>query len=192
MLRDLYFYPLAAALIAGMVAFALSFGGGDALSDEERIREGWTLEGEALRNLIASPGTDMDYVAEGNGFVRLSANIAYGADGRPTPGVYAALGPDFERTFAGRSLRITMRARRPGGNGLDAFESAYFPIEGPASPWAVFQLGDDWEDFSYTFTPPIVASKPNTDLVSVYPGKAGENRPMDLARFRIEVVGEGD
>lgn len=192
MLRDLYFYPLAAALIAGMVALALSFGGGEALSDAEIVEQGWTLEGEALRNLIVSPGTDMDYLDEDGGFVRMRANIAYGADGRPTPGIYAALGPDVERAFAGRTLRITVRARALPPDGLERFDSAYFPIEAAASPWAVFDLSPDWADYSYTFTPPIVAAPANTDLVSVYPGKRGENRPVDVARLRIEVVSEAE
>ena len=189
MLRDALFYPLAALLVAGMIAFALSLGGGDALTDEEIVAEGWTLEGPALRNLTVSPGINMSYRDAEGGYVQLSAFTPYDV-GPGSIGTFATLGPDHERAFAGRPLRVTLRARRAARDGLQAFDTAYFPVEALPSPWAVFPLEDDWTEHSFEFTPPIVAAEPNVDLLSVFPGKAGEQKVMDLAAIRIEVIGD--
>ena len=187
MLRDLYFYPLAALLIAGMIALALSFGGGEDMTDAEIVEMGWAMEGPALRNLSVSPGTNMDYREAEGGYARLSAFTPFGT-GPGSVGVFATLGPDHERVFAGRPLRITLRARQADADGLEAFDTAYFPIEAGPSDWQVFTLERDWQEFSFDFTPPIVAAPPNVDLLSIFPGKAGEQKPMDLASIRIAVV----
>ena len=191
MLRDLYFYPLAVIIIGGMIAFALSFGGGEALSDNEIIEMGWSLDGPSLRNLNVSPGTELSYLEEEGGFVRLSAFTPFNV-GPASIGVFASLSPDFERAFAGRDLRISLRVRTAPGNGLDGFDTAYFPIESAPSAWQVFDLTPNWQDVSYTFRPPIVAAPPNTDLIALFPGKEGESREMDLARIRIQVISENE
>jgi hypothetical protein len=186
----MYFYPLAALLIGGMIAFALSFGGGAALSDDDILALGWRMEGPALRNLNVSPGTEVRYIDEEGGFVRLSAFTPFDV-GPGSVGVFASLGADYERAFAGREIEISLRVRAADRNGLEAFDTAYFPIEAPASDWQVFRLSPDWQDLSFTFSPDIVAAPPNVDLLSIWPGKAGESLAMDLAQIRIEVVGEG-
>lgn len=188
MLRDLYFYPLAALFVLGMVAFALSFGGGEDVDEDYIVRTGWTMEGEALRNLTVSPGSNMDYVDDEGGYARLSVFTPFGV-GPASIGVFATLGPDHEDAFAGRLLTITVRARASDRDPLESFDSAYFTLEGPQSPWREFTLDRDWQDYTYQFTPPIIDAEPNVDFLAIFAGRAGEQKQMDLASLRIEVKG---
>ena len=187
MLKDSHFYPLAALLIVAMIALALSFGGGDDLDDAERLATGWTMEGPALRNMTVSPGSNQRYIDEDGGFIRLSTFTAMG-EGPGSLGVFATLSSDYERVFAGRELRVTITARAAAPDPLERFDAAYFTVEGPATPWRGFELGDSFEDHSFTYTPPIIAAPPNADLVAIFPGRTGEQREMDVSRIRIEVI----
>lgn len=190
MFRDAIFYPLAALIIAATVGFALSLGGGESLDEAEIVKMGWTLEGPALRNLTISPGSSMRYVDEGGGHARLSTFTPFD-QGPASIGIFAALGPDFEDAFAGRTLHITLRARASDvAEPLERFDSAYFTVEGPASGWQAFDLGPDWQDYSYTYAPPIIDAPPAQDLLAVFAGRAGEQKEMDLARLRIEVLND--
>ena len=60
MLKDRFFYPLALALIAGMIWFALSRASVTKLSDACIWQNGFITQGEDLVTLTASPGTAYD------------------------------------------------------------------------------------------------------------------------------------
>ena len=183
MLRDRFFYPLAVLVFAGIIALALSPGGQTGVGEVDR----WELAGEDLNALQVSPGTEMDYLPDEGGYVVLSAFTAFG-QGPGSIGIFASLGPAQERSFAGETVEITLRARAARTDPLDVFESAYFPLEGAASAWQRFTLTPDWQDFTYRFTPPVVAAEPNADLVSIWPGKEGERKGMELASVSVAKV----
>jgi len=63
MLKDRFFYPLALALIAGMVWFALSRAQLPDIISADVCKSGYTVEGENLALLQAGPGTNYDYFA---------------------------------------------------------------------------------------------------------------------------------
>ncbi len=183
MLKDRFFYPLALLVFAGIIALALAPGGRTIVGEVDR----WELAGDMLNALQVSPGTEMDYRADEGGYVVLSAFTGFD-QGPGSIGIFASLGPTQERSFAGETIEITLRARAARNDPLDVFESAYFPLEGAASEWQRFTLGADWQDFTYRFTPPVVAAEPNADLISIWPGKAGERKGMDLASVSITKV----
>lgn len=187
MFRDLIFYPLAGMVIAAMVFVALSFGGGQSLTDAQIMEDGWDLSGTDLQQLTISPGSNAEYIDEEGGYMRLSQFTPDG-QGPASPGVFATLGPDHERAFAGQTLRITLRARAAGDNPLDMFDSTYFPMESRPSGAHEFELGSDWQAYSFEFSPPIVDALPNVDLIAVFPGREGEQTEMDLAEIRIVVI----
>lgn len=183
MLKDRYFYPLAALVVAGIVTLALRPGGTNSSGEVNS----WELAGEALDALQVSPGTTLEYQPDEGGYVRLSAFTPFD-QGPGSVGIFASLGPAQERSFAGQEIEITLRARAGAGDPLEAFDSAYFPIEGPASDWERFQLGSDWQSYTYRYTPAIVPAEPNVDLISIWPGKLGEQKVMELASVRVEKV----
>ncbi|GLQ21083.1 hypothetical protein ACFFUB_07025 [Algimonas porphyrae] len=187
MFGDRIFYPLAAMVIIAMVGLALSFAGNTPLSDQDIVNEGLSLTGPDLLALTISPGSNGTYVEEGGGYMRLSQFTPKG-EGPASIGVFLTLGPDYERAFSGRRLRVTLRARAPRIDALEQFESAYYPMESRRSDWFQFNLGPDWQDYTFDFMPPITDNPPNVDLLAIFPGVAGESRQMDLAALNIEVL----
>lgn len=187
MLRDRIFYPLAVLVIAGIIGLALSFGEGEAFSDNQIISDGWQISGPELNALTISPGSNGAYVDEDGGYIQLSQFTPDG-EGPASIGVFATLGPAHERAFAGRLLRLSFRARAGRINPLKEFDVAYYSMEGEPSGWTTFALGPDWQDYTVDYSPPIIAAMENVDLVAVFPGRAGENETIDLASIRIEVL----
>jgi hypothetical protein len=189
MLRDRYFYPLAVLVIAAIIAVALSFGEGEAFSDQQIIAEGWELSGPDLNALTISPGSNGAYVDEDGGYIQLSQFTPDG-EGPASIGVFATLGPAHERAFAGRPLRLTFRARAGRINPLKKFEVAYYPMEGAPSGWTAFELGSDWQVYTVDYSPPIIDAMENVDLLAIFPGRAGESKTVDLALIKVEVLPE--
>lgn len=187
MFRDRIFYPLAVLVIAAIIGAALSFGGGEDFSDDQIIAEGWQISGIDLNALTISPGSNGAFIADDGGYIQLSQFTPDG-EGPASIGVFATLGPVHERAFAGRLLRLTFRARAGRINPLKEFDVAYYPMEGPASGWNTFELGPDWQDYSFDYTPPIIAAEDNVDLIALFPGRAGENETIDLASITVEVL----
>ena len=79
MLKDRFFYPLAAIIVAAMIAAALSFGEKSDLSVYGIRASGYLMSGEDLVRLTAQPGTQAIYVAAAGGepaYARLSSTAA--------------------------------------------------------------------------------------------------------------------
>jgi hypothetical protein len=190
MLKDRYFYPLAGLLIVAMVATALSFGGSRTIDAADIWRDGLTVEGEDLALLEAQPGTLSEYVASDGGepaFARLSSNVARDI-APPGPGVFASIGPDYERAFGGRKLRLTITARASRTNGLDGFDMAYFTAGAGDSGWKPRELTLDWADYEMTFTPGVPGEGEPRDFFSIWPGTTAEQRFMDIRKMRVDVL----
>ena len=189
MFGDRLFYPLSVLAIVAMVAFALSFGGNASLTDQDIIEEGLTLSGPDLLAMTISPGSNSTYVDEEGGYMRLSQFTPRG-QGPESIGVFLTLGQDYERAFSGRRIRVTYRARAARIDPLEQFEARYYTLEAGRSPWFQFNLGPDWQDYSYEFLPPISDQPPNVDLMALFPGADGESKGMDLSRIRVGVINE--
>jgi hypothetical protein len=187
MFRDLIFYPLAVFIVGGIVALAMSVGGAPPLSDEDIIRQGWQMSGADLRTLTISPGSTGVYSSSDGGYIRLSQQVPLGVE-PPSIGVFATLGPAHERVFAGRKLRITFKARSVRNNPLRVFQAAYVPVEAAPSGWTNFEMGLDWDFYSFDYRPPVLEQDPKVDLIAVFPGRWGRNQQMDLAAITVSVI----
>lgn len=188
MLRDAFFYPLAAVLIGGIVLLALSVGGEPPITDEDILNEGWRMSGSDLRGLTVSPGSGAVYSSDEGGYIRLSQQVPLGVE-PPSIGVFATLGPAHERVFAGKRLRISFRARAARSNPLRVFQTAYVPLEAPPSDWENHELTLEWRNYRFEYTPPETESEPNVDFIAIFPGRWGRNQQMDVAAIRVDVLG---
>jgi hypothetical protein len=190
MLKDRYFYPLAAILVAAMIVFALSLGERIDLTDREIWDNGYTMEGEELVRLTAQPGTQAIYVAAAGGesaFARLSSTAARESL-PPGPGVFAPLGPQYERAFATRLLRMTVTARASRINPLEHFDMGYFSAGSGDSGWKRRELTESWTDYSIEFRPGALTAQQGLDHASVWPGEMAEVLNMDVKKIKVEVL----
>lgn len=187
MLPDRFFYPLAIIIVAAMILGALSFQTTRQLEPSEIVGAGWEMSGPTLANLTVSPGSEMDTASLPDGYVTLSQFTPDGV-GPPSIGVFATLGQAYEEAFAGRRLRITIRARASDIDPLTEFDAGYYPLETRPSPWETFTLSSEWQDYTFFFTPePQQGGEETIDLIAIFPGRSGEQRRMDLASIRADV-----
>jgi len=190
MLKDRFFYPIALALIAAMIWFALSRASVTKLSDACIWQNGFVTQGEDLITLTASPGTAYDYVGV------ISADPAYIVAMTEIPrrnapasaGIFAALGPDYERALAGQKIRVTVRARQGRKNPLAEFDMGYFTAGAGDSGWHRRTLTPDWQDFTLDFSPKPPNGDPDLDYFGIWPGEAGEQETMDIEFMKIDVL----
>jgi len=190
MLKDRFFYPLALALIAGMIWFALSLSTRTKLTDACIWHNGYITQGEDLVTLTASPGTIYDYIGAtpmDPAHVVAMTQIPR-RDAPASAGVFAALGPDYERAFAGQKIRLTVRARQGRKNPLTAFDMGYFTAGAGDSGWRRRTLTPDWKDYVLDFSPKTPNGDPDLDYFGIWPGEAGEQETMDIEFMRVDVL----
>lgn len=190
MLKDRYFYPLAIALIAGIIWYALSKGTHEKLIPAQILENGYIIEKENLTKLIASPGTSCDYVKETSheaAYAILKSSKARDKS-PPSIGVFAPLGPTLETTFAERDLRITVRARQGKNNPLSEFDIGYFTADVGDSGWKRITLTPKWENYVMEFTPKAPVNNLGVDFFGIWPGEKGDGQTMDIQLIKIDVL----
>jgi len=123
-MRDLYFYPLAAIVVAVIVALAVVPGFDRAAKNQENIlTNGFELEGADLAKLTAAPTTFTEFDTDPDGNIA-SARIFGNMPREMAPasaGVFGTLSAGYLRTFAGKTLEIKIRARKNSNSTLEEF-----------------------------------------------------------------------
>ena len=189
MLKDRFFYPLAAIIVVAMILAALSFGDSADLSIDEIRASGYRMSGEDLVRLTAQPGTQAIYVAASGGepaYARLSSTAARDSL-PPGPGVFAPLGLIHERAFAAQNIRMTVTARKSRINGLDSFDIGYFSAGSKDSGWKRKKLTPDWKEYVLDFNPGALTERIGLDHASVWPGETAELLNVDIKSIEVVV-----
>ena len=190
MVKDWIFYPLAGLIGLAMIGIALSFAETTDLSDKTIWENGYVMEGTDLSRLTAQPGTQANFNAALGGepaFARLNSTSAR-ANLPMGPGVFAPIGPEYERAFANCRLRLTITARPSRINPLSGFDMAYWTIGSRNTGWVPKTLEPGWNDYVLEFNPGPLKSAPDLDYFSIWPGLTAEPLSMDVMRMRIEVL----
>ena len=190
MLKDRFFYPLAAVIIFGMIFYAMSFADDLDLTDQEIWCNGYVMAGEDLVRLTSQPGTQSVFVAASGtapAFARLTSTVAR-ATIDPKPGTFAPIGADHEQAFATRRLRLTITARSSAIQGLEHFDMGYFSAGSGDSPWTRKPLTPDWADYVMEYTPGALTAQAGLDHFSIWPGETAELLNMDVREMRVEVL----
>jgi len=191
MLKDRYFYPLALALIAGMIWFALSRAQLSDVISADVCKSGLTIEGEDLVLLQAGPGTNYEYFAaqrDNVAYVSLFSHIARDKADPPSAGVFAPIGYQYAQVFHGKTIRMTVRARAGRRNPLDSFDTGYFSLTGGATKWQTFELRDSFQDFSFDFSPRKAEPTQDIDYFGIWPGVEGKQTRMDVEKFQVTIL----
>ena len=190
MLKDRIFYPIALALIAAMIWFALSRSTVTKLTDACIWQNGFVTQGTDLDNLTASPGTSYSYVGAtptDPAYIVAMSQIAR-RNAPASAGIFASLSPDHERAFAGQKIRITIRARQGRKAPLETFDMGYFTAGAGDSGWRGRRLTQDWQDYTLDFSPKPPNGDPDLDYMGIWPGVEGEQKTMDVAFMKIDVL----
>ena len=189
MLKDRFFYPLAAILVAAMIYGALSFAEAPDLNVEEIRKSGYLMAGEDLVRLTAQPGTQAVYVAAARGepaYARLTSTAA--RDSLPKgPGVFAPLGLIHERAFAAQNIRMTVTARSSRINGLETFDIGYFSAGSGDSGWKRKNLTPEWKAYVLDFKPGALNERVGLDHASIWPGETAELLNVDIKSIEVIV-----
>lgn len=188
-MKDRYYFPLAALIVAGIIGYALSVGGTRISTKTDIVENGFLMKGENLASLTASPGTGMKLsIATGaEGIYAIMSAQQSHAKSPPSVGVFATLGPEFEQAFAGKKLKISARVRRGQNNPSEQFEMGYFSVNAGDSGWIAFDAPEDFETFEFEFTPRVSKDEPSVDYYGIWPAPDGFNQTVDVAWMKVEL-----
>lgn len=192
-MSDRFFYPFVVLLIGAIIAAALFAGGPirtPAKTPAQIVETGYEVQGEALRNLINSPGTTVNFALDNDGKVSNAVMAAHlgKAEAPPSAGVFVTLGPAYETAFGGKELEITVRAKAGAENPSETFTAQYFTSGTGDSRPEPMNLTGQYQDYSFTFTPKPSAGEPSADYIGIWPSLDGQKRTMDVESIRVKVL----
>lgn len=191
MLKDRFFYPIALALIAGIIWVALSRAETSNVISADVCKLGYTIEGEDLILLESGPGTNYNYFGaqgENAAYVSLYSHIARDKADPPSAGVFAPIGYQYAQVFHGKTIRMTIRAKAGRRRPLESFDTGYFSVAAGSTQWQTFNLTDNFQDFSFDFSPRKVEPTEDIDYFGIWPGVKGKQTIMDVEKFQVTVL----
>jgi len=189
-MKDFYFYTLSATFIATSILIAMMHSTEIKVSDECIVENGFIAQGKELKNLTSSPGTSFTFVAASQSspaYITASSHVPR-VNAQASAGIFAVLGPDYERVLGGRALSMTVSARKNRAYALDEFDMGYFTAGAGDSGWKTRKLTNVWRDYVLYFTPTSSQSEPDIDYLGIWPGVRGEKKLMDLRYIKVKVL----
>ena len=189
-MKDFYFYTLSATFVATSILIAMMHSTEIKVSDECIVENGFIAQGKELKNLTSSPGTSFTFVAASQSspaYITASSHVPR-VNAQASAGIFAVLGPDYERVLGGRALSMTVSARKNRAYALDEFDMGYFTAGAGDSGWKTRKLTNFWRDYVLYFTPTSSQSEPDIDYLGIWPGVRGEKKLMDLRYIKVKVL----
>ena len=193
-MRDILFFPLTAALCAGLIYLALApfqdrppsgaMSGGAIDADRSRIV---VQDADLYRFVAAGPG-DIEIVDGPPTIARITLQEGQ-AVGLPQRGVHLPLAADLERSWAERRLKITITARAAAEGGASAMEARYAVGFRDESDWTPFDITLAFEDYSFERTLPPTNQELSFDYLGVRPVVPEKQRSVEVSRIVFEIVG---
>jgi len=189
-MKDFYFYTLSATFVATSILIAMMHSTEIKVSDECIVENGFIAQGKELKNLTSSPGTSFTFMAASQSspaYITASSHVPR-VNAQASAGIFAVLGPDYERVLGGRALSMTVSARKNRAYALDEFDMGYFTAGAGDSGWKTRKLTNVWRDYVLYFTPTSSQSEPDIDYLGIWPGVHGEKKLMDLRYIKVKVL----
>lgn len=199
-MRDLFFYPLAAAVAASFVYLALQpyaerlpsgpvSGGG-------RNAEDVTISGAELNRFIVGDlgGTQLDFVSEGDPpqtILRIDRDATALYDD-PRRGPHVVLAEDLEFALESRPVEVIVEARSAGEFPASQFEVNYFAKSDSESGWKPFTLTPDFQPHKLSFFTPKQGRELGYDYIGIRPVTPDKHRTMEIRSVRILAAGKKD
>lgn len=193
------------ALIGVAAAAVIGIGGYFALSQQGTQTSASAPAPAAPSAPAVAPATAADYevsapiafdLPEGNtavndtagGFTTIASTVANTSPGGRVGGARIELAPALEDKFSGRTVEVTITARRAAANGSDTLRAAYSTNSVGNSGWRDLKLTDSFSDVSFTYDVPARQAEPGTDYVGMVADPAGTGKAVDVKAIRITIV----
>lgn len=196
-MRDILFFPLAAALAGAFIFMALDPYG-------ERLPSGPVSGGGRNAEDISVSGIELNrfVVGEGGG---VTIRIGQPADGEdavlridrqasanyedPRLGPHLVLAEDVEFAMESRPIEVIIEARSAGEFPASRFEANYFSKTEGTSGWQGFDLTPEFQPYTLTFFTPKRGGDMGYDFVGIRPEAPDKHREMDVRSVRIRTAG---
>ena len=186
-MKDLFFYPICALLVGGMIWYALSFTKDVPPID---ISKGYEVSGEDLQYFLVpqqlefSLQTDEE-IGQTVAVLTSSVNIQTAP---PSAGINMRLGPEFETAFAGRDIEMTVRARAGDLLPTPQFKIGYFSIDGSTTGWQSFTPTAAYADYKISLKKAPLTGEPRGDHAGIWPDLEGQGRTLNIASITVKAV----
>lgn len=185
-LPDWAFYPIAAALAAGMVAGALSFGETTQRSPEEIRAQGLVYEGETLAGVVTGNGLTADLLTQGQDiFLQIDAERGP-LDGIQSAGAFFALTPGELDALEGSRIRITVEARQAETQPAEGVRVAFFIPGIGQDSWQRYALDGDFRAIEFDVSPATC----NWDYgyIGIWPDWDYEHNTIEVRSVRLTAL----
>lgn len=185
-MKDWQFYPLLIAAVVALVAFAYTRGHDDVgLAGPDFV-----VEGETLNTFYAAQGLSFSIAGDAanpNAYAVLSAHVSR-KQAPPSAGVFLTLPRVYKERYAGQPINVMVTARKGRASKLKSFDIAYLSTDAGSSGWQTFTLTNDFETYSFLFTPGQPSGADGTDFVGIWPDVEGEGQTVDVKRIDVTIV----
>ncbi len=189
-LPDWAFFPLAGAVIAGMIAGALSLGDSGYRSSEQIIAEGVRWEGAALQAITTGNGLEATFLIEGiTPIVRISASRGP-LDGPQSAGAFFTLSPQEIEALQGHTIEVRYWARRAADAGAIGTRLNLFTVGIGQNSWQRIEVSNDFEEFQIVVTPPVCEW--GYGYVGVWPDWDLQASTIDLRAIEVRAREKAD
>ena len=185
-MKDWFFYPLIAMIGAAMIAFALRAGGPAEVVDPLK---GYEVSGTMLQILTVAPGTTMELKGDGVNPISYAVMSAHaGPEEAPSAGIFAMMGEEYSRAYAGKTLNLTIRARAGQKNPAPQFLIGFFKRGKGRLTWQKFTPTAEYSEYNLTtILGPFDAEQPEL-YFGIWPDAKGKGQTIEVESYKVSVA----
>ena len=196
-MRDILFFPLAAALAGAFVFIALDPYGerlpSGPVSGGGRNAEDVSISGAELNRFLvgASGGVTIDIgkaADDGQIILRIDREASATYED-PRLGPHLVVAEDVEYAMESRPIEVVFEARSAGDFPASRFEANYFSKVEGESGWQGFDLTAEFQTYTLTFFTPKRGGDMGYDFVGIRPLAPDKHREMEVRSVRIRAMG---
>lgn len=196
-MRDIFFFPLAAALAGAFVFLALDPYGerlpSGPVSGGGRNAEDISISGAELNRFVVGEGggvtIDIGKAADGGEIILHIDREASATYEDLRMGPHLVLAEDVEFALESRPVEVIIEARSAGEFPASRFEASYFAKAEGESGWQGFDLTPEFQPYTLTFFTPKRGGDMGYDFVGIRPVSPDKHREMEVRSVRIHAAG---
>lgn len=145
-----------------------------------------TVEGPQLNRLIKQEEIETTLTTTPTGTVLTVRPVDAFFPSAADAGPHFRLAPDIEVAFSAQPLLITLRARAAPENGAPSVEMNYLAGPEGQSGWQRFELGPEFQDYSFTYKTPVASQDRGVDFLGIRPVVDGEASGIEIESLSFQ------